>query len=166
MVYREIGSNSTPGTIMSNINRPMYYKTDKRVFTAMLFASIDVETKMLRFSNAGQTSPALKRRGEVQYLKMEGIRLPLGMKERIEYGEMEFQLHSGDVLVFCTDGLTEQMNEAEEVFGMYRLAETISMLDDSLSSRDMVARLFDQAQRYAGKATQHDDMTAVVIRVL
>ncbi len=33
--------------------------------------------------------------------------MPLGMMAGISYQEIEFQLHSGDVVVFMTDGIIE-----------------------------------------------------------
>jgi sigma-B regulation protein RsbU (phosphoserine phosphatase) len=95
MVYGEVGRNDTPRLILKNINRSMYLKTDKRVFTAMTFAVIDTKSKMLTFSNAGQMMPILKREGKVRFLKVEGLRLPLGIKEEVDYDEQRIEMQSG-----------------------------------------------------------------------
>jgi serine phosphatase RsbU (regulator of sigma subunit) len=58
------------------------------------------------------------------------------------------------------------MNEKNALFGLEGLEETISNMPNDLSAREMVQRLFDEAERFAGRAKQHDDMTAVAVNVL
>ena len=94
----------------------MYLRTDKRVFTAMLFAVIDTQYKMLTFSNAGQANPLWKRNSKIQYLKVEGTRFPLGILKDAKYSEVTIQLQAGDMIIFYTDGLPEAMNEKSELF--------------------------------------------------
>ena len=144
----------------------MFLKTDRKIFTTMLVAVIDTTNKMLTFSNAGQTSPIFKRQGQVQQLKVEGIHFPLGMKEDVAYDETALQLQSGDTLVFYTDGFSEAMNQAKEIFGSDRMEVAIKKLLSSLSAKEIVSALFKEAEAFAGSAKQHDDMTVVVVKVV
>ncbi len=166
MIYREVGSNESPKTILRKINRPMYLKTDRRVFTAMCFAVLDTKKKQLSLSNAGQTFPVLLRKDVVEYLRVAGERLPLGVKEEVLYQEREIKLKKGDVVVFYTDGVTEAMNEKSELFGEERLEETLKRIYRGQSAKEIVSTLFKSLEDYAHGAKQHDDMTVVVVRVL
>ncbi|MGA2624744.1 MAG: PP2C family protein-serine/threonine phosphatase [Bacteroidota bacterium] len=164
MVYREIGSNDTPRTILRKINKPIYLKTDKRIFTAMSFAVIDTTTKLLTFSNAGQMDPILKRGEEVQCLKVGGARLPLGVREEVEYAEMSIQLRGGDTVIFYTDGISEAMNRNKEMFGFERLQDIVKRL--TVDSSQLVKESFlKEVDRFSGATKQHDDMTVVVVQV-
>ena len=164
MVYREISSRESPRTILTRINRPLYLKTDRYTFTAMSFAVIDIHSKTLSFSNAGQMAPLIVRNGEVQTLKVEGARLPLGVQEVIEYGETSVQLASGDLLILFTDGLTETMNAHSELFGFDRL-HSIAATCGGRTSKQVVDLIISEAQKFAGSADQHDDMTLVTLKV-
>ena len=165
MVHREVGSNESPKTILRNINRPMYLKTDRRVFTAMCFAVLDIVNKRLSLSNAGQTYPLLFRNGTVEHLRVEGERLPLGIKEDVAYQEREIALQTGDVVMLYTDGVTESKNAKEELFGEDKVEEMIKKVDAEQPSKEIIAGMFKYLQQYAGSAPQHDDMTVVVVRV-
>jgi serine phosphatase RsbU (regulator of sigma subunit) len=166
MVYREVGTNETPKAILRKINRPMYLKTDKRIFTAMSFAVIDTVSKSLAFSNAGQMQPLLKRNGKIESLKVEGARLPLGMAEDVEYDELTIPLQSDDVIVFYTDGIPEAMNAKNEMFGFERLEAIVKESSANLSAKQLAATIVDKVAEFTGSSKQHDDTTVVVVRVL
>jgi serine phosphatase RsbU (regulator of sigma subunit) len=166
MVYREIGQDQAPKVILRKINRPMYFKTDRRIFTAMTFAVIDIASKGLAFSNAGQMLPLLKRNGAIEAVRVDGAHLPLGMAEDVDYGEKMVQLQQGDVVVFYTDGIPEAMNAKREMFGFERLEEIVKASASDLSAKMLAKRIVDEVAGFTGPAKQHDDMTVVVVNVL
>jgi sigma-B regulation protein RsbU (phosphoserine phosphatase) len=166
MVYREVGTNETPKSILKKINRPMYLKTDKNVFTALSFAVINLKQRELTFSNAGQMTPLLKRGGMIRSIKVEGPRFPLGIKEEVEYNETTEQLQNGDVLILFTDGIIEAKNNKEELWGFERMEQAVKNLPQTMNAKEMGNMLIAEANKFAGTAKQHDDMTVVVIRVL
>ncbi|MFH0991490.1 MAG: PP2C family protein-serine/threonine phosphatase [bacterium] len=165
LVYNEISSNESPRTILRKINRPMYLKTDRNVFTALSFAVIDLKTKNLTFSNAGQMRPLLRRDGVIEYIKVEGPRLPLGVQEEVAYNEVSCQLHPGDVLVLFTDGIIEAKNNKDEFWGFEKMEEVVKNLPQTMSAKEISEAMIAEANRFAGTAKQHDDMTVVVVRV-
>jgi serine phosphatase RsbU (regulator of sigma subunit)/streptogramin lyase len=165
MIYSEIGDNHSPREILQKINKPMYLKTDRQIFTAMSFAVIDTQSNFLTFSSAGQTRPILKRDGEIQYLEVEGMHFPLGIQENVEYGEVTVQLQPGDLLIFYTDGVPEAMNEKQELFDFERLESVIRQVPISIRATELIEKLFSEVRRFSGAAKQHDDMTLVVVKV-
>ena len=166
MIYREIESNSTPRIILQGINKPMYLKTSKQVFTALSFGVIDIPSKQLLFSNAGQMNPLLKRGNEIISLKVSGSHLPLGVIREIQYNELTEQLQSGDLLLFYTDGIPEAMNEKKELFGFERLEKFVHELNTGSTSKETIHQLLAAVQMHMGTALQHDDMTVVAVRVM
>jgi len=164
MIYREAGGNESPKTILRNMNRPLYTKLDSRMFTALSFAVIDTRKKELRFSNAGQSYPLLKRGKEVRLLEVKGARLPLGVKEDVTYGEMAVKLKKGDTLIFYTDGIPEAKDEKDEFYGFERFKSLMENLGDLLA-KEMRDRILSEVKLFTGNAPQHDDMTVVVVRV-
>ncbi|MCK9408034.1 MAG: PP2C family protein-serine/threonine phosphatase [Bacteriovoracaceae bacterium] len=166
MIYREIGNNSNPKTILQNINRPMYLKTSKQMFTALSFAVFDTKAKILTFSNAGQMQPIMRHENEVKYLKVTGNRLPLGVMEDIRYDELKEQLRVNDILIFYTDGIPEAMNEKKELFGFGRLEEFAQNLPASFTAKEVINSLFEEVKKHTATAQQHDDITVVVVKVL
>ena len=77
---------------------------------------------------------------------------------------MTFALSPGDVYVFCSDGISEAMNEEGEEFTAARAIEIIER-SRTLPARQIVDAIFDAVQTFRGSAQQNDDMTAVALRI-
>jgi serine phosphatase RsbU (regulator of sigma subunit) len=165
MIYREIGGNQSPKEILKKINTPMFLKTQKNTFTAMSIAVIDTKAKTLTLSNAGQTHPILKRGEETRFLKVEGTHYPLGIIEEVEYQELTVPLQSGDVIVFYTDGIAEATNANKELFGFDRLEQKIKQMTNE-TAKEAIQAIVGEAEKFAGSAKQHDDMTVVILKVV
>jgi serine phosphatase RsbU (regulator of sigma subunit)/ligand-binding sensor domain-containing protein len=164
MISSEVATFRAPRLLLRRINKTMHHKTDRHVFTAMSFAALDIADKTLTFANAGQTEPLLLRAGRLKYLQVEGMRLPLGLQKHVEYNEATLALHSGDLLVFYTDGLTDAMNSEQESFGQERLESTLAELPASLNAEEIVNAMFREVAKFTGAVRQYDDMTVVVVR--
>ena len=67
----------------------------------------------------------------------------------------------GDKLVFYTDGIVEEMNEQEELFGFDRLLETVQEAR-SMSADLLLKEIINRVNEFAGGAAQHDDLTVIV----
>jgi len=117
-------------------------------------------------SAAHHAYPLLLRDGAIQPLRTGG--LPLGMKAGIEYGEEQFPLRSGDVLVFMTDGIIEtQDSEGRFYSDSGRLEKSILKFTSQVSAKAMVNAIIEDAMDFGrNKTTRDDDMTVVVAKVL
>ena len=98
--------------------------------------------------------------------KVEVIPTPgtwVGAVRSIDAGTVETEQHllPGDIVLLYTDGLTEAMDENQQVFGIDRLcAEFAKVAESSVGTiRD---HILGAVRQYA--ASQDDDMTIVVVR--
>ncbi|MCP4214598.1 MAG: SpoIIE family protein phosphatase [bacterium] len=167
MIFMEADDSCSVKDIMTHVNRPLYFKTDKKVFTALCLACLDLQTKEITFTNAGLNDPLIKRGTKVSALKSCGAKLPLGVKEECKYQENKHQLKSDDVLVFFTDGITESQNNGSEFYGLEALQALLEKNDLSeLTAREIKEYVIADAVGFAAGAPQHDDMTVVVVKIL
>jgi sigma-B regulation protein RsbU (phosphoserine phosphatase) len=94
-----------------------------------------------------------------------GLRIP-GATERFEelLEEQTQPVHPGDVIVLYTDGMTEAMNAAGDLYGDAALASSVAChaAEDAHALRDGVLA---DVRRFVGPADQHDDMTMVIAKV-
>ena len=70
----------------------------------------------------------------------------------------------GDLVVLFTDGVSESMNARYEEWGEERLIE-FAKTCHGLPALEGMRRILAAAQAFAAGASQHDDMTLVVLRV-
>ncbi len=160
--------NISPKSVLSKVNRLMYKTIEKNSFVSMFYAIIDLQSKRLRYSRAGHNPVILAglRDEKQEFLTPKGVALGLddgGVFDAV-LEEREYDLRSGDILVFYTDGFTEARNSAGEEFTETRLLKSVADAKERNATEiiDVVVR---DAKRFAGDAEQHDDMTMVVVKV-
>jgi phosphoserine phosphatase RsbU/P len=88
----------------------------------------------------------------------------LGVFEEVVYEQCTITVQSGDVLVAYTDGVTEAMNEFGEEFGEERLKKTVAT-QLTRSAAEIGSALRAALKDWCGKASQHDDLTFVVLKI-
>ncbi|WP_250033832.1 PP2C family protein-serine/threonine phosphatase [Paractinoplanes maris] len=91
-------------------------------FATAVLAELNMDTGILRYTNAGHPAPLVLRSGHVVRELTAGRRLPLGLggvPDKIAEQRME----PGDRLLLYTDGITEARDPACELFGVQRLAD-------------------------------------------
>jgi serine phosphatase RsbU (regulator of sigma subunit) len=150
----------------ANLNTAICGRKQKKQFVSVLLAEIDIPGRRLSFINAGQSRPLLLREGLVSVLKGTGSPLPLGVREEAVYQRNEIDLQNGDTLLFHTDGVTDAVNEENEMFGSDRLHTLLSELGTvTLSAKALVEAIRDHLAQFSGSAQQFDDITLVALRV-
>jgi len=168
MLYSKVEPNDISiKKLMTSLNRPIYSKTTRQMFTALCLAAIDLNTKELIFTNAGLIEPILKSGNSVEFLETTGPKHPLGLVPEVIYEEKTVQLKSGDTLIFITDGIPEAQNKARALYGDERMKLILQKIDTSQkSAREIKEAIIRDVKHFTGKSSQHDDMTLVVIKCL
>ncbi len=171
MIYSQVGQFQSVKEIMQQVNRPLYYKTDKNVFTAICLAALELSTRGLTFCNAGLHSPLLILPNTPNHtifpLIGEGKKLPLGIKIDTPYQEKKQLLNPGDTLIFFTDGITDAKNLEDTFYGYNRLIQLLEKIDiTTLTAREIKDTIIADVNRFSKNAAQHDDITLVVLKVL
>jgi len=84
---------------------------------------------------------------------------------RQHYLQKSFSLGAGDLAVLFTDGVSEAMNAHNEEWGEDRLIE-VAKSCHGLPAFEVMTRILSAAEVFAAGASQYDDMTLVVLRIL
>ena len=136
------------------------------MFVALLFAVLNSANRTLTLCSAGQTQPIhlSVKTGEAKLVETEGDTIPLGILEDANYQETEIQLSPGDRLLFYTDGIVEAMNKQEEIFGFERLLDVVQR-SKSMDADSLLKEILNKVNEFTGDASQHDDLTVIVVSV-
>ncbi len=153
--------------IMKHLNSAVYSRQNRNRFVSMLMVALDISKRHIHFVNAGQSRPLLLRDGAVSVLASPGARFPLGVQKDPVYEVSSLQLLGGDRLLLYTDGVTEAMDEKQEMFGQQRLIDLlVSLGSGDVPANQIVSGIKDDILEYSAAGRLHDDITVVAVNVL
>ncbi len=149
--------------LMNNMNRLIFDTSPSNRYATFFYGQYNPQSRIFTYVNGGHNAPMVCRNGDV--IRLEDGGPPVGLFSAASYSQSTVELHPGDVLVGFTDGISEAMNHADDEFGEERMIPVIEE-GRTLSANVIIDRLFVAADVFADGAPQHDDMTAIVVRVL
>ncbi len=152
-----------PNEILYAVNNELCEDNDSGMFVSEFLGILKISTGEIVYSNGGHNLPyVLRRDGSLKMLpKMGGM--ALGVMDEMSYHCAEVKLHAGDSLVMYTDGVTEAMNEAGELFGEEGLEQALTGLIGK-TARDEVDVILQSTREFVNGAKQSDDITIVVLQ--
>jgi sigma-B regulation protein RsbU (phosphoserine phosphatase) len=159
----------SPRQLLVDVNRRLAEHFDNRSFITMTYAVIDLDRRTLTVARAGHTPLIIVSGGRSTIVTPDGMVLGLRLPgARLRFDELLAEHHQsigvGDVIVMYTDGITEAMDAAGELFGQEALAAVIERHADGSAAgiRECVVR---EVAAFVGDAEPHDDMTMIVIKM-
>lgn len=152
-----------PAALLAGAERSLRAARNGRMLVATCGVELELESRRVRWSNAGLPPPALLREGAVTWLPGTGI--PLGSLPHVEYHCHQDHLRGGDLLLLYTDGLVEATSLLGELFGRERLAAALRRLPAGCSAGEALRRLQTEITHFIGDAEPYDDITAMALRV-
>jgi sigma-B regulation protein RsbU (phosphoserine phosphatase) len=154
-----------PADLMERVNTLVCQASAANRYASLFYAEYDPATRHLSYVNAGHNPPMVLRNsvGSCQVLRLEVGGSVIGLFPQ-KYQRGQFSHEPGDLIVLFTDGVSESMNLRDEEWGEERLIELAKMCH-GLPTLECMRRILAAAQDFAAGASQHDDMTLVVLRV-
>jgi sigma-B regulation protein RsbU (phosphoserine phosphatase) len=151
--------------LLSKLNDLLYEDLDRAGhFITACCAMVDAATRELSYANAGHPPALLLRAGETRWSTLNADGMPLGIFRAIDFSEVKVTLHTGDIVVFYTDGLTEARNEAGAMFGTNRLGEMV-VAHRHDEPEKLVKAVLAELDRFSGVRQPDDDITIVVMKL-
>ena len=137
-------------------------RTQTARFATAFMAVLDVETRSVRYCNAGHVPGLVVRlSGGVDVLTSTGP--PLGLIERLPFAAADTSLEEGDLLVLVSDGLTEAESPQGEEFGLGRLKDLL-LEQRSLALDELAEVVHVSIADFTAGAPPNDDRTILLAR--
>lgn len=152
-----------PAAVLTRANRLILKDSRSNLFLTAFYATLDLRTGWLAYASGGHNYPLWLRAatGKVTELAARGI--VLGAFEDIELEEQEITMAPGDHIILYTDGVTEAINQAEELFGEERLIKTIEA-KAQVSAQEIQEAIVEKVQEFIGDTPQADDLTLFIVK--
>ena len=157
---------SQPEQIMMAINDQIAEGNDTHMFVTMFIGILDLKTGHLAYS-CGAHNPPLLIGSTVEDLPV-ARKLPVGAIKGMKYVLQETQIDPGTTLFLYTDGLTEAMDAANQMFGVERMKAIAKnqFSGGEPSPKALIDRFTEAVDTFVAGAEQSDDLTMMAIKIL
>lgn len=151
-----LASEPDPALALCRINASFSSSGWTDRFVTFVLALLDPNEHELTIVNAGHMAPLLRHsQGKVEPIGADEAGLPLGVDSDYQYECYKRKLAPGDFLTLFTDGISEAMNGAGDLYGIERLE---AMLSTQAEVSGLGRLILDDVKLFVGGRPQSDDM--------
>ncbi|MSO49104.1 MAG: GAF domain-containing protein [Acidobacteria bacterium] len=159
---RYVPERSSPAAVLMSINTILYERQLEEYYCTLCYAIFDLKRRRVTLANSGVPYP-VRASGETCGL-IEAPGVPLGAFPGMTYDEVTLPLTSGDVFVFCSDGVSEAMNRKSEEFGSGRLIDVVAKTKH-LTAKEIVYSIVEAVEAHRAGFPPNDDTTVVALKI-
>ena len=153
----------TPEKVLSRVNEDLSLDNPSLMFVTVFLGILNVRTGEMVYCNGGHNPPYIvHNNGDIKPLETTNG-MALGVVEDFSYKSKKIVLQKGDTIFLYTDGVTEAMNEKEELFSEERLKKEINVLKDK-PIQEVVAGIMQKTKAFSQGVPQSDDITMMILR--
>lgn len=150
--------------LMLSLNEMIYNDTKSEKFLSCFLGLIDTRRNGLHYINAGHCPPMVVRGKDGSHEELSTGGTVIGLFPDTQYQRGSTPLEPGDILVCCTDGITEACNTKEEEFGIEGLAKCVAM-HRAKSAQQIVDAVLADVTAFSRGGPHQDDKVLMLIKV-
>lgn len=161
LVRTHTAANSSPEAIVAGVNRDFARMSPAAPLSSLFVARLNASLSTLDYCSAGHPPALLLRSGGKLETLSDGGPV-LGVVPEAWFDCSSVQLHEGDAVLVCSDGILESFNDSEQEFGSRRLEAEFRRAHGG-SAETMLFSVLGAVQDFAAPHPLTDDMTLVLI---
>ncbi|MEN8190846.1 MAG: SpoIIE family protein phosphatase [Thermodesulfobacteriota bacterium] len=151
-----------PGQILEKVNNDLAEDNEACMFVTLFLAILDTRSGELSYASAGHNPPLVISSAKGEFLP--SLHEPVaGAMEGMGYSTVKMTLEPNDMVFLYTDGVTEAMNEDEELYSDKKLLNLVNEKQYN-SSQELIQTVAGSVATFAGRAEQSDDITMLGVR--
>ncbi len=148
-----------PSEVADRLNQKFNWESNPGQFITIFYALLDIPGRNLTYTSAGHPGAVvLHTDGSTEILHRSG--LPIGVGE--PYKQTEVSLRPRDRVYLYTDGVTEAMNAAGELYGHDRMIACVQK-SAGLPLKESIEELKKQVVSWRGSERVRDDMSILAV---
>ena len=176
----ELLAKPTPAEALTSLNAGVSSSGLGHRFITLAIVVLDPREHTLTVVNAGHLPPLvrspggrksrgakvplLKSLGKIKSIGTEVSGLPLGIQSHTVYSQIVVPFQPGESLVLVTDGVTEAMNPAHEIYGTPRLSTFLEQAPPSAAS--LGEAIVADIEAFVAGESQRDDICLICLHRL
>lgn len=154
--------DTTPADVLNYVNPYLFTRMTRGTFITAFVAGYVPAHESLLYAIAGHPPAMLRRQDGCIEALHENAGIPLGVDRDHRWQCAQVSMHSGDMLMLYTDGVTEAKSMAGEAFGEQRLGEIMSGIDNP---DDLLAAIEQALEEHGRGIRQQDDQTIIILQL-
>ena len=155
--------NYSPKQLIKIINNKICQTNKQGFFVTVLIGITDISTGETSIINCGHNLPLLKRNdGKFEYLHLEP-NIVLGVFEDTDFEVYETVMKPGDIIYTYTDGVTEAINNNNEMYGEERLYNCLNNINTQEPIK-IAHNVKDSITEFTNSNLQSDDITMLIFK--
>ncbi len=164
LIKTQLKSGQEPGEVLSIVNNQLCEDNNAGMFVTAFIGILEVNTGIFKYSNAGHNLPLIKQNGRFNFIKVDPGFVLAGIKD-FKYKTNTLTIKKGDIIYFYTDGVTEAVNAAEELFSEERLIKTLNSFDtQNMKIENIIKEVKERVDQFSLGVDQADDITMLILR--
>jgi len=149
--------------ILYTLNETILQSTRSRKYMTLFVGLLDLDGHGLHYINAGHIPPAVVRaKGEPAYLTEGGMVIGLFPNQRYERGFIK--LEPGDLLLACTDGITEASNAEGDEYESERMIR-LAQAERHRSAAEIADAIVADVDAFSREGVHQDDKVLLAVKV-
>lgn len=148
------------GHVLAKLNKVLHASTLSSCFASLLYGELEENGSFFYFS-AGHDAPLLVTDEGCTLLRTSGT--VLGPLPDARFRRHFAHLDHGALMALYTDGMIERRSRSGELFGLERL-QALLHAGRELSAAALVARCFDELERFGPAGPDTDDQTLLLVK--
>src|ERR1019366_4964137 len=157
----EFRCETEPQEVLNRVNRLLFEKSLSGQFVTLFLFVMNAQG-VGQFISAGHNPAYLYRSATRKIEALSSENLILGAFASSTYQSSPLHLHTGDILVVYSDGLTEARNQHEDMFGGERLLEIIKQ-EAPLGGQELQQKFLKAIEEFTQGMPQADDITFLIV---
>ena len=160
-----VNTEQSAATILSWANRGICIDSSKiDHFASVALINFNSTNNKAQISTCGNNPVFRYSAADNEFKQLTTPSEPMGVEKNSVYTDIDIDLSSGDILVTCTDGLLESLNENGVQYASENLKKVI-VKNKGANAKDISSRVKDDLKKYCGNAQQYDDQSILVIKI-
>ncbi|MGE5353748.1 MAG: SpoIIE family protein phosphatase [Acidobacteriota bacterium] len=155
----------SPREILVEVNKKIYEGIERNWFITATLVLFDAGEGVVKFCRAGHSQLLEVCGNNVNVYQPKGI--GLGLEEGRVFAdtleEVTLKLEEGHIYAIYSDGISEAMDENNEMFGTEQLVRSIMMNKDK-ASEGIISGVLEDVAQFRGAREQSDDITLVLVK--
>jgi sigma-B regulation protein RsbU (phosphoserine phosphatase) len=165
LLHSRCRCDASPGEVMAEINEHLSRESQRLpgLFVTAFYGIFDPRDGSLGYASAGHNPPLVVGRGSTVRQLDQSQSVPLAVLADADFETGVDRVAPGDTILLYTDGITEAMNTAGEMYGLDRLLSCVR--EDVPNAQHIVDCVTYKLMGFTGELPQSDDRTLVAMRI-